>query len=268
MTSSVCSSAPGHEAEAGHRVSVRRWTSDNDPVTSRANAAEIADEMIPRSYKMRRSRIGTTRQAALDTLLAQFAVPDGDDLLDLSVLFGTAAPVVLEIGFGTGTSTLAMAEADPDTCVLAADVHTPGVATLVLGLEQRGLSNVRVLVGDGKELLQQRIAQASLAGVRVYFPDPWPKGRHHKRRLIDAGFAALVADRLAPGGLLHCATDWQPYAQQMITVLAAEPGLVLEMDGHLDRPDWRPVTRYEARGLDRGHQVTDLFARRPDSLMP
>ncbi len=215
-----------------------------------------------RSYKLRRSRIGATRRAALETLLDRFAVPDGDDRLDLPALFGTAAPVVLEIGFGSGSSTLAMAAADPSTGVLAADVHTPGVATLLLGLEQQGLDNVRVLVGDGRQLLQQRIAPAGLAGVRVYFPDPWPKGRHHKRRLVDAGFAALVADRLAPGGLLHCATDWEPYAQQMIEVLAAEPGLVVA-DGPRERPAWRPVTRYEARGLDRGHRVTDLFARRP-----
>jgi tRNA (guanine-N7-)-methyltransferase len=230
-------------------------------VTSHSVPAEIADEATLRSYKMRRSRIGATRQTALDTLLARFAVPEGDGLLDLAALFGAGVPVVLEIGFGTGTSTLAMAEADPGTGVLAADVHTPGVATLLLGLDQQGLGNVRVLVGDGRQLLQERIAPASLAGVRVYFPDPWPKGRHHKRRLVDAGFAALVADRLAPGGLLHCATDWEPYAQQMIAVLAAEPGLVLAAEGQ-ERPDWRPVTRYEARGLDRGHRVRDLFARR------
>jgi tRNA (guanine-N7-)-methyltransferase len=233
---------------------------DNVEVTSRSGAAR---EQTPVSYKMRRSRIGATRQLALDTLLARFAVPEGNDLLDLTALFGTDAPVVLEIGFGAGTSTVAMAEADPGTCVLAADVHTPGVATLLLGLEQRGLDSVRVLVGDGRQLLEQRIATASLAGVRVYFPDPWPKVRHHKRRLVDAGFAALVADRLAPGGLLHCATDWAPYAEQMIAVLAAEPGLVLSSDDHRERPDWRPVTRYEARGLARGHRVTDLFARRP-----
>jgi tRNA (guanine-N7-)-methyltransferase len=236
---------------------------DDGAVTNRPLAA---DEPTLRSYKMRRSRIGSDRQSALDTLLARFAVPDGDDLLDLPGLFGAGAPVVLEIGFGMGTSTLAMAEADPGTGVLAADVHTPGVATLLLGLDQGNLENVRVLVGDGRQLLQERIAPASLAGVRVYFPDPWPKGRHHKRRLVDAGFAALVADRLAPGGLLHCATDWEPYAQQMIAVLDAEPGLVLARDGRHERPDWRPVTRYEARGLNRGHRVTDLFARRPGPL--
>jgi tRNA (guanine-N7-)-methyltransferase len=245
-------------AESGAPVTVIVPVLDNGQVTSRA----IAPETL-RSYKMRRSRIGATRQVALDTLLARFAVPDGDGLLDLPVLFGADAPVVLEIGFGTGTSTLAMAEAERGTGVIAADVHTPGVATLLLGLEQQGLDNVRVLVGDGLQLLQERIGPASLAGVRVYFPDPWPKARHHKRRLVDAGFAALVADRLAPGGLLHCATDWEPYAEQMLAVLAAEPGLVLASEDR-ERPDWRPVTRYEARGLERGHRVMDLFARRPE----
>jgi tRNA (guanine-N7-)-methyltransferase len=230
-------------------------------VTSSPDAVESTDETVLRSYKMRRSRIGATRQTALETLLTRFAVPEGQEPLDLPALFGTATPVILEIGFGTGTSTLAMAGADPGTWVLAADVHTPGVATLLLGLDDRDLDNVRVLVGDGRQLLQQRIAPGALAGVRVYFPDPWPKGRHHKRRLVDAGFAALVADRLAPGGLLHCATDWEPYARQMIAVLGAEPGLVL--DDNRDRPNWRPVTRYEARGLERGNRVTDLFARRP-----
>jgi tRNA (guanine-N7-)-methyltransferase len=228
-------------------------------MTSRSIAAEAAHEVAPRSYK-RRSRLGATRRQVLDTLLARFAVPEGEDLLDLPALFGTGTPVVLEIGFGMGESTLAMAEADPGTGVLAADVHTPGAATLVLGLDRRCLDNVRVLVGDGRELLEQRIPLRSLAGVRVYFPDPWPKARHQKRRLVDAGFAALVADRLAPGGLLHCATDWKPYARQMISVLGAHPGLVLAEAGR-ERPDWRPVTRYEARGLARGHQVTDLFAR-------
>lgn len=231
-------------------------------VTTRSVAAEGGHETMLRSYAMRVSRMGVTRRTALDTLMRRFAVPEGEGFLDLRALFGTDAPVVLEIGFGTGTSTLAMAEADPGTRVLAADVYTPGAATLLLGLEERGLENVRVLVGDGRHLLTDRIAPASLAGVRVYFPDPWPKGRHHKRRLVDAPFAALVADRLAPGGLLHCATDWEPYAEQMMAVLSAEPGLVLE-ELSRERPAWRPVTRYEARGLERGHRVTDLFARRP-----
>jgi len=242
------------------------------PVTAPSPAPEPAHPTALRSYKLRRGRMGPTRREAMATALERFAVPGGDGPLDLAALFGAptgapdddpAAPVVLEIGFGTGGSTLDMALADPGTCVLAADVHTPGVAALLVGLEERDLDNVRVLEGDGRELLQQRIPPASLAGVRVYFPDPWPKARHHKRRLVDAGFAALVADRLAPGGLLHCATDWEPYAEEIAAVLAAEPGLELETGRGSGRPDWRPLTRFEARGIERGHVVTDLFARRP-----
>ena len=234
---------------------------DDGPVTPLPDAAQIVDDTV-RSYKLRRGRMGPARQEALDNRSTRFAVPDGDGPLDLPSLFGAGAPVVLEIGFGMGAATLAMAQADPGTRVLAVDVHTPGVAALLMGLEQRGLDNVRVLEGDGHLLLQQRIPPGSLAGVRVYFPDPWPKPRHHKRRLVDAGFAALVADRLAPGGLLHCATDWEPYARQMRAVLAGEPGLVLDEDLR-ERPQWRPLTPFESRGLQRGHVVTDVFARRP-----
>ncbi|WP_308113608.1 tRNA (guanosine(46)-N7)-methyltransferase TrmB [Kineosporia corallincola] len=214
------------------------------------------------SYKLRRGRMGVVRRDALAEHLSRFEVPSGEGALDLAALFGPGVPVVLEIGFGSGDSTMSMAAADPGTGVLAADVHTPGVGNLVLALSESGLENVRVLNGDGEELLRRRIAPGSLAGVRVYFPDPWPKARHHKRRLVTPRFAALVAGRLAPGGLLHCATDWEPYAQQMTAVLAAEPALELENDGPVPRPAWRPVTRFEARGLERGHRVADLLARR------
>ncbi|WP_035859008.1 tRNA (guanosine(46)-N7)-methyltransferase TrmB [Cryptosporangium arvum] len=217
----------------------------------------------PATYKLRRGRITPGQRLALGTLADRFAVGDGDGPLDLSTLFGRDAPVVLEIGFGMGITTLAMAEADPGTDLIAADVHTPGVGALLRGLHERGLDNVRVLNGDGAELLAQRIPSGSLAGIRVYFPDPWPKARHHKRRLVDAEFAALVADRLAPGGRLHCATDWEHYAQQMVAVLTAEPGLELEHGGPVERPEWRPVTKYEARGMARGHAVADIFAVRP-----
>ncbi|MFB9377279.1 tRNA (guanosine(46)-N7)-methyltransferase TrmB [Kineococcus gynurae] len=218
-----------------------------------------------RSYKLRTAgRMGPARRGAMENLLDRFTVPDGEGVLDLRTLFGRTIPVVLEIGFGMGTSTLEMAEADPATGVLAADVHTPGVAALLLGVDRAGIDSVRVLHGDGRELLQHRIAPGSLAGVRVFFPDPWPKPRHHKRRLVDAAFVGLVADRLAPGGTLHCATDWEPYARQMAEVMAAEPRLALEGDGPHPRPDWRPLTPYENRGLARGHVVTDLLARRVD----
>ncbi|GLY19010.1 hypothetical protein Kisp01_60240 [Kineosporia sp. NBRC 101677] len=224
----------------------------------------MTDTFVPPavpSYKLRRGRMGLVRREAMDAHFSRFQVPEGP--LDLEALFGPGVPVVLEIGFGTGSSTLSMAAADPATGVLAADVHTPGVGNLVLALVEGGLENVRVLNGDGEELLRSRIPSGSLAGVRVYFPDPWPKARHHKRRLVTPRFAALVADRLAPGGLLHCATDWEPYAEQMAAVLRAEPGLELQNDGAVERPAWRPVTKYEARGLANGHRVADFLARRP-----
>nr|WP_269329936.1 tRNA (guanosine(46)-N7)-methyltransferase TrmB [Kineosporia babensis] len=204
--------------------------------------------------------MGSIRRDALETHASRFEVPEGP--LELQTLFGAGVPVVLEIGFGSGSSTLSMAAADPETGVLAADVHTPGVGNLVHQLAENGLENVRVLNGDGEELLRDRVPSGSLAGVRVFFPDPWPKARHHKRRLVTPRFAALVADRLEPGGLLHCATDWEPYAEQMAEVLLAEPGLVLEGGGAVERPTWRPVTKYEARGLNRGHRVADFLARR------
>ena len=216
----------------------------------------------PLTYKLRRGRITPGQRTALGTLADRFAVPAGDEPLDLAEVFGREAPVLLEIGFGMGGTTLEMAQADPHTCLIAADVHTPGVGALLRGLHERELDNVRVLNGDGAKLLEQRIPSGSLAGVRLYFPDPWPKARHHKRRLVDAEFAALVADRLAPGGRLHCATDWEHYAQQMVAVLSAEPGLELEHGGPVERPEWRPVTKYEARGRARGHVVADIFARR------
>src|SRR5690606_19048064 len=142
------------------------------------------------------------------------------------------------------------------------DVHTPGVGALLRDVAARGLTNVRVTVGDAVPLLRDRIAPASLDEVRVFFPDPWPKTRHHKRRLIQPAFARLVAQRLRPGGRLHVATDWTPYAEQVLDVVRGEPGLVNEHDGYAPRPPWRPVTRFERQGLARGHTVHDVLARR------
>ncbi|WP_432546648.1 tRNA (guanosine(46)-N7)-methyltransferase TrmB [Kineococcus sp. SYSU DK004] len=232
---------------------------------SRPAAAPVPADLP--SYKLRRGRMSAARRAALAAHAERFAVPAGDGPLDLAALFGPGTPVVLEVGFGMGETTLAMAAADPGTGLLAADVHTPGVAALLQGLAERGLEHVRVVEDDARRLLRRRLAPGSLAGVRVFFPDPWPKPRHHKRRLLDAAFTALVAERLAPGGLLHVATDWEPYAERVAGVLAAEPGLVLEEVRH-EPPPWRPRTRFEARGLARGHVVTDLLARRPPHPAP
>ncbi|WP_432543414.1 tRNA (guanosine(46)-N7)-methyltransferase TrmB [Kineococcus sp. SYSU DK002] len=210
------------------------------------------------SYKLRRGRMGVVRQEALAEHLGRYEVPAGTGVLDLAALFGDANPVVLEIGSGMGDATLAMARDAPDVNVLAAEVHTPGIGALLQGLVEHGVTNVRLLEGDGRTLLTERIAPGSLAGVRVYFPDPWPKARHHKRRLIGPGFVELVADRLAPGGTLHCATDWEPYAEQMVEVIGASGRFTLDPDR--SRPAWRPVTRFERRGLALGHVVNDVLA--------
>lgn len=204
---------------------------------------------------------------------------DGQRTLDLPELFAADIPVVLEIGFGMGEATARMAADDPGTGILAVDVHTPGQGNLLNLADQAGLSNIRVANGDAVILLREMLAPDSLAGLRVYFPDPWPKKRHHKRRLIQPEFLTLAASRLRPGALLHCATDWEPYAEVMLEVLTAHPDFENTQpatpatpdslttpdsptNGYAPRPDFRPLTRFESQGLDKGHVVNDLLFRR------
>ena len=209
-----------------------------------------------RTFKVRR-RVTTGQADALARLLPSLGI-------DLSVpfdsvrVFGRSAPLVLEIGSGMGEATAAMAAADPDRDVLAVEVHTPGLGTLLRRVEDAGLTNVRVLEADAREVLADLLAPGSLDEVRVFFPDPWPKARHAKRRLVTASFAALVASRLRPGGRLHVATDWASYAEQVEQVLAVSEELeVVSRDR-----GGRPVTRFEQRGLDAGRQPHDVIAVR------
>jgi tRNA (guanine-N7-)-methyltransferase len=210
------------------------------------------------SFKVRRGRMGPAQQQALARLRPGLGVDVDGAPLDVAALFGRTAPLVLEVGSGTGEVTAALAAADPDRDVLAVEVHTPGVSNLMLLAEQQGLTNVRVAEGDAVVLLRDMLGSGSLDEVRVLFPDPWPKPKHRKRRLVQPGFAALVASRLRPGGRLHVATDWPPYAEQVLTVLAASPDLD---GGPVPRPD-RPVTRFEARALADGRPVVDVVAVR------
>lgn len=217
-----------------------------------------------RSFQPRRSRVTAAQQDALERLWPQWGLDiDGKQRLDLGELFD-GLPVVLEIGFGMGEATAEMAAADPSTGILAADVHTPGQGNLLRLAEEKGLSNVRVANGDAIILIREMIEPASLAGLRVYFPDPWPKKRHHKRRLIQPEFLDLVIPRLAPGALVHCATDWEPYAEEMLEVLSARPELANTQagGGFAPRPDFRPRTRFEGQGIGKGHVVNDLLFRR------
>ncbi len=208
----------------------------------------------------------TTGQAdAIERLWARWGLDiDGRRTLDLAGLFGDDHPVVLEIGFGMGEATAQMAADDPATNILAVDVHTPGQGNLLSLAERSGLGNVRVANGDAIILLREMLTPDALAGLRVYFPDPWPKKRHHKRRLIQPEFLNLAADRLRRGAVLHCATDWEPYAEQMMEVLTAHPRFAnTQPDGHFaPRPEFRPLTRFEGQGLDKGHVVRDLLFHR------
>ncbi|MFD9816248.1 tRNA (guanosine(46)-N7)-methyltransferase TrmB [Streptomyces sp. NPDC059080] len=215
-----------------------------------------------RSFQPRRSRVSPSQAAALRRLWPVWGRDiDGLSRIDLDTFFD-GRPVVLEIGFGMGEATAQMAAADPDTGILACDVHTPGQGNLLALAERNGLTNIRVANGDAIILLREMLAPGSLAGLRVFFPDPWPKKRHHKRRLIQPDFISLATTRLAPGALVHCATDWEPYAEQMLAVLTAEPTLHNLYPDYAPRPAFRPLTKFEGQGLDKGHVVHDLMFRR------
>ncbi|MET7639082.1 tRNA (guanosine(46)-N7)-methyltransferase TrmB [Streptomyces sp. NPDC005438] len=223
-------------------------------------------ERVIRSFQPRRSRVTAAQRAALERLWPRWGVEvDGQRRLDLGDLFGDPAlPVVLEIGFGMGEATARMAADDANTGILAVDVHTPGQGNLLRLAEEYGLDNVRVANGDAVILLRTMLAPGSLAGMRIYFPDPWPKKRHHKRRLLQSAFLDVAAPALREGALLHCATDWEPYAEWMLEVLEAHPAFenTVPGGGFAPRPASRPLTRFEGQGLDKGHRVRDLLFRR------
>ena len=208
-----------------------------------------------------------SQQRALDELMPIYGVPGDEALLDLSRLFGRSAPCHLEIGFGAGTALLQMAAAHPDENFLGVEVHRPGVGRVLHELHSAGLGNVRVSTQDAMEILRTRVAAASLASVMLYFPDPWHKKRHHKRRIVNAEFAALVARCLMPGGELLLATDWEEYAQAMVAVLNLEPGLRNRSAtaDYVPRPTGRALTRFEQRGVRLGHGVWDLAYERVSS---
>jgi tRNA (guanine-N7-)-methyltransferase len=236
-------------------------TPDAKPDPDRAARARAAPI---RSYVVRAGRMGPGQARALATLAPRYVVPCRRDAIDFAALFGRVAPVVVEIGFGMGAATAAIAAARPDLDFLGIEVHPPGVGALLQRIGEAGLGNVRIVQHDAVEVIESMIAPASLAAVHVFFPDPWPKKRHHKRRLIQPPFVRLLASRLAAGATLHCATDWEPYAEQMLAVLAAEPQLANAAgSGYAERPATRPLTKFEQRGIERGHGVRDLvFTKR------
>jgi tRNA (guanine-N7-)-methyltransferase len=215
-----------------------------------------------RSYVLRQGRFSPGQQRAYDELLPRYGIPFRAQPLDFKALFGRDAPVVVEIGSGMGETTTAIAADHPGIDYLAVEVHTPGVGSLLKQLGERALTNVRVIQHDAVEVLKEMVPPASLAGVHIFFPDPWPKKRHHKRRILQPAFAQLVAERLAPGGYVHFATDWVEYAEHALAVLGQTPGLANTGEGFVARPASRPETKFERRGLRLGHVVNDLLFRK------
>lgn len=216
-----------------------------------------------RSFVLRQGRVSAAQQRAHDTLLPRYGVPYAESLLDLEQAFGRAAPAILEIGFGMGETTAAIALAHPQNDYLGIEVHTPGVGALLKLLDAQDIANVRIIQHDAVEVLTHMIAPASLDGAHIFFPDPWPKKRHHKRRLIQPPLIALLAQKLKPGGYVHAATDWHEYAEQILAVLSTEPLLANTAPDYAPRPDYRPLTKFENRGLKLGHGVWDIIFRRP-----
>lgn len=216
-----------------------------------------------RSFVHRRGHITQGQRLALETLAANWVIPYSEQPIDFAETFGRQnADTVLEIGFGMGETTAQIAQARAQDNFLGVEVFNAGVGALLNRIEQMGLTNIRIIQHDVVEVLREMIAPESLAGAHIYFPDPWPKKRHHKRRLIQAPFVQLLVSRIKPGGYLHCATDWEHYAQQMLEVLGANIELQNTADGFSARPDWRPVTKFEARGVRLGHGVWDLIFKK------
>jgi len=211
---------------------------------------------------LRTGRITTGQARALAEHGSRVILPFRHGQLDFAAAFGRQAPTVLEIGFGMGEATAQIATTLPGTDFLCCEVHDPGVGALVKRIQDQNLPNIRIVQHDAVEVLEHMVPPGSLAGVHVFFPDPWHKKRHNKRRLIQPPLVALLASRLKPGGTIHCATDWEPYAQQMLQVLGAEPALENTAEAYAPRPGYRPLTKFENRGLKLGHGVWDLVFRK------
>jgi tRNA (guanine-N7-)-methyltransferase len=220
-----------------------------------------------RSFVTRAGRITVAQQRALEELWPKYGVEFAPALLDAPALFARTAPLTLEIGFGNGDNLARLAAADPQRDFLGIEVHRAGVGRLLLALQAQGLANVRIICHDAVEVLERQIAPGSVAEILILFPDPWPKKRHHKRRLVQAAFVQLAAQRLGSGGVLRVATDWQPYALQMLETLSAAADLenLAGDGGFVPRPVEREPTRFERRGERLGHEVWDLAFRRRDS---
>ncbi len=234
---------------------------DSRPEPTRQMLYDPTERRI-RSFVTRAGRLSVAQARALEPLGPTFCLPYQKAPLDIAAAFGRNAPAILEIGTGMGDATAHIAALIPEKNFLGVEVHTPGIGSLLKLIGEKSLSNLRLIQHDAVEVVTHMLASDSLAGVHVFFPDPWHKARHNKRRLIQGPFVQLLASRIAPGGYLHCATDWEDYAVQMLDVLSAEPTLKNTADGYSPRPDYRPLTKFENRGIKLGHGVWDLVFER------
>ena len=214
-----------------------------------------------RSYSIRGTRITEAQRAAKSLLQEIHGIPVESKKLDLKVIFPTSQKVIMEIGFGMGEATAIMATQSPQNAFLAVDLHPPGIGKLLSRIQEQRITNIKVIEDDVHVVLPYMIENESLDGVHLYFPDPWPKSKHHKRRIVTPAFLELIASKLKPGGYFHLATDWFPYAEAMQIVFSTSMQF---SGGVIDKPDWRPVTRFEGQGIDKDHRVTDLLYLRKD----
>ena len=215
-----------------------------------------------RSFVRRQGRVSPAQQRAVETGLPRFGIPYAAQPLDLTQAFGRISPKILEIGFGMGDSTATIALAHPENDYLCLEVHTPGVGNLLKLIAAQAITNIRIIQHDAVEVLRDMLGDGSLDGVHIFFPDPWHKARHNKRRLIQAPFIAALVQKIKPGGYLHVATDWQDYAEQVLRVLSAEPLLQNTASDYATRPAYRPLTKFEKRGINLGHGVWDLVFKK------
>jgi len=229
------------------------------------DTADLSKRHI-RSYVLRQGRVSTAQQRAIDILLPRFGIAYTIAPLVLDQAFGRSAPKILEIGFGMGDSTATIARAHPEIDYLGLEVHSPGVGNLLKLIESEQIGNIRIMQHDAVEVLRDMIGESTLDGVHIFFPDPWHKARHNKRRLIQSPFISKLVIKIKPGGYIHVATDWQEYAEQVLAVLSAEPLLENTAAAYAPRPAYRPLTKFEQRGINLGHGVWDLVFRRKENL--
>ena len=233
------------------------------PAVQGSAPAGVTHPKTIKSFVRRAGRTTTGQAKAFEDFGPRFVLPYTPAPLDATAAFDRSAPLVLEIGFGMGEATAHIARVRPDDNFLCCEVHEPGVGALLKRIGEQELTNIRILQHDAVEVIDHMLPPGVLDGVHIFFPDPWHKKKHNKRRLIQPPLVAKLAARLKPGGYLHCATDWQPYAEQMLQVLSAEPLLQNTADGFAPQPDYRPLTKFENRGLRLGHGVWDVvFVRR------